>query len=83
MACFDKAGDHVYVQDTLADGHHAEGYVTANDYSWWSPNCKNYNGAGTWVHCDFDVPDGKFALLYAVRLEGTSVLNEYPTAVTT
>lgn len=71
MTCFQASGDHMWVKDLLADGHHARGFINSSYSTYWqSPWCKNYAGYGTWKHCDFDVPDGQPAYIHAQAHEG-------------
>lgn len=75
LVCFVELGDHVWVKDTLADGHHAMGYVIDDQDDWSTPWCANYGGNGTWKHCDYDVVEGDKAWVTAVRREGSDWLN--------
>lgn len=51
--CVDYSGDYVYVRDGKADGYAAMAYI-------WSEEgvevryCRNNQGYGTWVKCNFD-----------------------------
>jgi hypothetical protein len=52
--CYQANGDYLYVKDGEADGKSAYGYFT------WpgdKDHCRNSYGAGTWVRCNYDLPE--------------------------
>ncbi|TDD58780.1 hypothetical protein E1263_17875 [Kribbella antibiotica] len=68
-ACFGDAADKVWVKDTKANGESAAGTIYNTDSkSDWYRECFNTRGeAGGWVVCDFDVPENREGLLWAVN----------------
>ena len=52
---FETYGDHLFVWDTVADGHSAVGEISGYGRCW------NANGAGTTVDCDFDTAEAAIA----------------------
>lgn len=77
-ACFEAYGDRVWVQDTRADGHHAEAYLVVNGGSAGTiiTYCENFNGASTWVVCaeGESIPERRSGTIYALNVEGNTVL---------
>lgn len=52
--CFAAYGDYLYVKDGDNDGRSAYGYFT------WPgdrDDCRNPYGVGTWVRCNYDLPE--------------------------
>ncbi|MBO3732339.1 hypothetical protein [Glycomyces niveus] len=62
QVCVDYSGDHVYVRDGQADGYGAAAIIYSDNgvaHRW----CANAEGAGTWVHCNFNwVEEGDHAV---------------------
>jgi hypothetical protein len=50
-AQFEAYGEHLYVRDTLADGHSAVGQISGYGTCW------NHSGAGTTIDCNFDTAE--------------------------
>lgn len=50
-ARFEAYGDHLYVADTVADGHSAVGQISGYNACW------NRYGAGTTVDCNYDTAE--------------------------
>jgi hypothetical protein len=53
--CYQADGDYLYVKDGDSDGRSAYGYFT------WPGDrdtCRNPYGYGTWVRCNYDLPEG-------------------------
>jgi hypothetical protein len=50
-ARFEAAGDHLYVKDTLADGHSAVGQIYGYGKCW------NHYGVGTTIDCNFNTAE--------------------------
>lgn len=74
-ACYEAYGDRLWVLDTLADGHHAEAWLSVDGAGYFS--CASYQGAWYWKVCDYaeDVPEHHQGGLVAERVEGKVVLN--------
>jgi len=53
QVCYLDYGDKLYVKDKEADGRSAYGYITWPD----KEPCRNSYGAGTWVMCNYDIPE--------------------------
>lgn len=51
--CFDPYGEKLYVQDRAQDGRSAIGELAFS-----TMGCRNKFGEGTWVRCDYDIPEG-------------------------
>lgn len=51
--CFAPLGEKLYVQDRASDGRSAIGEL---EFS--SVGCRNKFGEGTWVRCDYEIPEG-------------------------
>ncbi|GAB3948276.1 hypothetical protein GCM10029976_079110 [Kribbella albertanoniae] len=68
-ACFGQSADKVWVKDTKANGESAAGTIYNKDSGTdWYRECFNTRGAdGGWVVCDFDVPENREGLLWAVN----------------
>lgn len=57
--CYQAAGDYLYVKDGEADGRSAYGYF----HTFSRDHCRNPYGAGTWVRCNYDLPED-FRIIY-------------------
>ena len=68
-ACFKEYGDKVWVKDTKANGEIAAGSIYNTDSGTdFYRVCYNDRGAdGGWVMCDFDVPENREGVLWAVN----------------
>ncbi len=68
--CYQATGDYLYVKDDAKDGRSAYGSFT------WPDNkdtCRNPYGNGTWVRCNYDLPENMriMYLGYTQDNEGT------------
>ncbi|MEV6395419.1 hypothetical protein AB0M39_11675 [Streptomyces sp. NPDC051907] len=66
--CFDKAGDKVYVKDTLADHKSAVGLWQTNYGR--TGGCRNKHEAGTWAKCNYDMREEGHIQLQNARYDG-------------
>ncbi|KAB1903172.1 hypothetical protein [Micromonospora sp. AMSO31t] len=53
QVCIEYSGDYVYVRDGLADGRSAMARIDS-ELGLAYRYCRNTQGAGTWVRCNFD-----------------------------
>jgi hypothetical protein len=51
--CFQPDGEWLYVKDANADGRSAVGQISGRDRI-----CRNPNGVGTWVRCNYSFREG-------------------------
>ncbi|MGH3737451.1 MAG: hypothetical protein ACRDT6_17855 [Micromonosporaceae bacterium] len=58
--CVLKPGDHIYVKDKQSDGKSAVAEIVRRDRSGIRRVCRNNQGAGTWVHCNFNWSDSEY-----------------------
>ncbi len=74
MVCFNPTGEHMFVCDIKADGHHAAAwYQGSNDASGASKH--NYDGNGTCLDVNFDMPEDTSIRYRAINYEDTTVLS--------
>ncbi|MFG2059151.1 hypothetical protein ACGFI9_34555 [Micromonospora sp. NPDC048930] len=52
--CIRYDGDYVYVRDGQADGYAAMAFISSSGSSITYRICRNNQGYGTWVRCNFD-----------------------------
>ncbi|HKE16591.1 MAG TPA: hypothetical protein VKB80_17080, partial [Kofleriaceae bacterium] len=75
-ACYKALGDEIWVLDTAADGHHAEGWLAVDSLPFVLA-CINTQGAGVWQMCSAAtiVPEHDHADLQSANMEGNTVLD--------
>lgn len=54
--CFKAYGEKLYVKDKAQDGRSAYGRY---EYPYNLKTCRNRSGNGTWVVCDYSIPEGR------------------------
>ncbi|MFC5748023.1 hypothetical protein [Actinomadura rugatobispora] len=77
-ACFQPAGEIMYVYDDDADGHHVRGVAFDGSVPDNTPlyTCANTKGAGTVQECNFSFPEGHLIHFQARLHEGDFRLDE-------
>lgn len=78
--CFEADGDRLWVGDTRADGHHAEGFIVVyagGEIGTFVSWCENTSGASTWKACSYaeDVPERRWGEIQAFTVEGSRVIS--------
>jgi hypothetical protein len=69
--CFGAAADKLYVQDRYQDGRSAYGAFGYGDYA----TCRNPYGVGTWVVCDYDLPEKTIYKYYGFTQDNEGAYN--------
>jgi hypothetical protein len=84
-ACFQTSGDHIYVYDTKADGHHAVA-VWRTSYG-RTGTCTNMNSNGntydTEKNCNYDLNEGETIEFRADTREGNTLISASGYAIAT
>lgn len=75
--CVGYDADTVFVKDRAADGHSAVAYISAQFGAVDLRYCRNTQGNGTWVKCDFDWAEDGSKEVYAGHLDGRSAKVTY------
>lgn len=78
--CFDPAGEHLYVCDTAADGHHpAVWYQGSDDYNLGQHGTADYYGGyGSCGDLNLSMPEDTSIRFYAINREGSTNLSYGP-----
>ncbi|MGW4500517.1 hypothetical protein ACWENR_18130 [Micromonospora sp. NPDC004336] len=75
--CFISYGDRLYVKDMVADGYAAAlDWVDLDGPRWGS--CVNKQGAGTWVLCNKDLPEGHDLNFRVARYDSGNRVDDGP-----
>jgi hypothetical protein len=77
MVCFNPTGEHMYVCDVEADGHHpAARYQGSNDPGFsYKHHSGPGSGVGTCLDVDFDMPEDTFIRYAAYNYEGDTLVS--------
>ncbi|MEO6500909.1 MAG: hypothetical protein ABIQ09_03255 [Jatrophihabitantaceae bacterium] len=68
--CFAAYGEKLYVQDRAADGRSAIGELTFS-----TVGCRNKYGSGTWVRCDYNIPEGWHTTMIGSTRDFEGIIN--------
>ncbi|WP_053720690.1 hypothetical protein [Saccharothrix sp. NRRL B-16348] len=81
MVCFNPTGEHLYVCDVEADGHHpAARYQGSHDTEWaYKHHTGPGSGVGTCLDVDFDMPENTSIRYAALNFEGARQVSGGPT----
>ncbi|MEU7527600.1 hypothetical protein AB0A74_17830 [Saccharothrix sp. NPDC042600] len=74
MTCFNPTGEHMYVCDIKADGHHAAAWFKGT-YDTYGGYRHNYEGNGTCLDVDFDMPENTAIKYDSRNMEGDTLLS--------
>jgi hypothetical protein len=73
LACFNPAGEHLYVCDTAGDGHHPGAWYFTTGGSWHNPQYSL--GEGYCHDINLDMAESSYITYQACNYEGTTELS--------
>lgn len=69
---FIPTGEHLYLSDTAADGHHVEGYYLASNGNGVTYHFDNYGGNGSSYYRDLSIPESGWIRISVCTMEGSN-----------